>query len=106
MFKHAVSDMSEASAQIMERNGLKGEDVAWLIPHLANLSIIDAVQRRTGVDHDMVFINIDLVGNTSAASIPLSIWENEKKFKKGDNIILTAFGAGFTWGAVYLKWGY
>lgn len=106
VFKHAVSDMSDASAQIMERNGLKGEDVAWLIPHQANLRIIDAVQRRTGVEHDKVIINIDHVGNTSAASIPLSIWENEKKFKKGDNIILTAFGAGFTWGAVYLKWGY
>ncbi len=106
VFKHAVSGMSDVSVQIMERNGLKSEDVAWLIPHQANLRIIDAVQRRTGVDRDKVIVNIDHVGNTSAASIPLSIWENEEKFKKGDNIILAAFGAGFTWGAVYLKWGY
>jgi 3-oxoacyl-[acyl-carrier-protein] synthase-3 len=106
VFKHAVSDMAEVSAQIMERNGLTGEDVAWLIPHQANLRIIDAVQRRTGVDYSKVLINIEHTGNTSAASIPLGLWEMEEKFKKGDNIILTAFGAGFTWGAVYLKWGY
>jgi len=106
VFKHAVSDMAEVSAQIMEKNNLTGDDVAWLIPHQANLRIIDAVQQRTGVDYSKVLINIDHVGNTSAASIPLGLWEMEKKFKKGDNIILTAFGAGFTWGAVYLKWGY
>lgn len=106
VYKHAVSNMAEVSAQIMERNGLKGEDIAWLIPHQANLRIIDAVVSRTGVDHDRVIINIDHIGNTSAASIPLGMWEMENKFKKGDNIILTAFGAGFTWGAVYIKWGY
>lgn len=106
VFKHAVTDMAEVSAQIMERNNLTGEDIAWLIPHQANLRIIDAVQKRTGVDYDKVLINIDHIGNTSAASIPIGLWEMEKKFKKGDNIILTAFGAGFTWGAVYLKWGY
>ena len=106
VFKHAVSDMAEVSAEIMEQNNLEGKDIAWLIPHQANLRIIDAVQRRTGVDHEKVLINIDHIGNTSAASIPIGLWEMEKKFKKGDNIILTAFGAGFTWGAVYLKWGY
>lgn len=106
VFKHAVSNMSDVSAQIMEKNNLTKDDVAWLIPHQANLRIIDAVAKRTGVEHDKIIINIERYGNTSAASIPLCIWESESKFKKGDNIILTAFGAGFTWGAVYLKWGY
>jgi 3-oxoacyl-[acyl-carrier-protein] synthase-3 len=106
VYKYAVSNMAEASAQIMERNNLNGNDVAWLIPHQANLRIIDAVVHRTSIDHDRVCININRYGNTSAASIPLCLWEWEKKFKKGDNIILTAFGAGFTWGSVYLKWGY
>ncbi|NDV45451.1 ketoacyl-ACP synthase III [Paludibacter sp. 221] len=106
VFKNAVYDMAEVSAEIMERNNLTGDDISWLIPHQANLRIIDAVQKRTGVDHDKVLINIEHIGNTSAASIPIGLWEMEKKFKKGDNIILTAFGAGFTWGAIYLKWGY
>ena len=106
VFKHAVVDMAEVSAEIMEKNNLTKDDVTWLIPHQANLRIIDAVVQRTGVEYEKVIINIDHFGNTSAASIPLGMWESEKKFKKGDNIILTAFGAGFTWGAVYLKWGY
>lgn len=106
VFKHAVVNMSEVSAQIMERNNLTGDDVDWLIPHQANLRIIDAVQQRTGVAHEKVIINIEHIGNTSAASIPIGLWEMEHRFQKGDNIILTAFGAGFTWGAVYLKWGY
>jgi len=106
VFKHAVVDMAEVSASIMEKNNLTKDDVAWLVPHQANLRIIDAVVQRTGVEHEKVIINIDHFGNTSAASIPLGMWECEKKFKKGDNIILTAFGAGFTWGAIYLKWGY
>jgi len=106
VFKHAVVDMAEVSAEIMEKNYLTKDDVTWLIPHQANLRIIDAVVQRTGVEYEKVIINIDHFGNTSAASIPLGMWESEKKFKKGDNIILTAFGAGFTWGAVYLKWGY
>lgn len=106
VYKHAVTNMSEVSANIMEKNGLTNENVAWLIPHQANLRIIDAVVQRTGLDYDKVTINIERFGNTSAATIPLCIWEWEKKFKKGDNIILTAFGAGFTWGSVYLKWGY
>jgi len=106
VYKHAVVDMAEVSADIMEKNNLTKDDIAWLIPHQANLRIIDAVVKRTGVEYEKVIINIDHFGNTSAASIPLGIWECEKKFKKGDNIILTAFGAGFTWGAIYLKWGY
>ena len=106
VFKHAVTNMAEVSADIMQKNNLSKDDIAWLIPHQANLRIIDAVVQRTGVEYEKVIINIDHFGNTSAASIPLGIWEFEKKFKKGDNIILTAFGAGFTWGAVYLKWGY
>lgn len=106
VYKYAVTNMAEVSADIMDKNGLTNEDIAWLIPHQANLRIIDAVVKRTKVEYEKVVINIDRFGNTSAASIPLCIWESEKKFKKGDNIILTAFGAGFTWGAVYLKWGY
>lgn len=106
VFKHAVSDMSDATVRILERNQLTKDDIAWLIPHQANLRIIDAVAQRVGLEYDKVIVNINRYGNTSAASIPLCMWESEKKFKKGDNIILTAFGAGFTWGAVYLKWGY
>ncbi|MFZ4724815.1 MAG: beta-ketoacyl-ACP synthase III [Paludibacter sp.] len=106
VYKYAVTNMSEVSANLMEKNQLTNEDVAWLIPHQANLRIIDAVVQRTGVDYSKVTINIERYGNTSAATIPLCIWEWENKFKKGDNIILTAFGAGFTWGAIYLKWGY
>jgi 3-oxoacyl-[acyl-carrier-protein] synthase-3 len=106
VYKYAVTNMAEVSADIMDKNGLTNEDIAWLIPHQANLRIIDAVVKRTKVEYEKVIINIDRFGNTSAASIPLCIWESEKNFKKGDNIILTAFGAGFTWGAVYLKWGY
>lgn len=106
VFKHAVTKMAGVSGDIMDKNNLKSEDIAWLIPHQANLRIIDATVERTGVDYNKVLINIDRFGNTSAASIPLCIWESESKFKKGDNIILTAFGAGFTWGAVWLKWGY
>jgi 3-oxoacyl-[acyl-carrier-protein] synthase-3 len=106
VFKHAVSDMSDATVRILEGNQLTKDDIAWLIPHQANLRIIDAVAQRVGLEYDKVIVNINRYGNTSAASIPLCMWESEKKFKKGDNIILTAFGAGFTWGAVYLKWGY
>jgi len=106
VYKYAVTSMAEVSAEIMEKNNLTNENVAWLIPHQANLRIIDAVVSRTKLDYDKVVINIDHFGNTSAASIPLGMWEWEKKFKKGDNLILTAFGAGFTWGSVYVKWGY
>ena len=106
VFKHAVTKMAGVSGDIMDKNNLKSEDIAWLIPHQANLRIIDATVERTGVEYSKVLINIDRFGNTSAASIPLCIWESESKFKKGDNIILTAFGAGFTWGAIWLKWAY
>ncbi|MDD4489238.1 MAG: ketoacyl-ACP synthase III [Paludibacter sp.] len=106
VFKHAVTNMAGVSGDIMDKNNLKSEDINWLIPHQANLRIIDAVVSRTGVPYERVIINIEKYGNTSAATIPICIWEAEKKFKKGDNIILTAFGAGFTWGAVWLKWGY
>ncbi len=106
VYKYAVTNMAEVSASIMEKNGLSGDDVNWLIPHQANLRIIDAVVNRTGIDYNKVIINIDHFGNTSAASIPLCIWESEKKFKKGDNMIFTAFGAGFTWGSVWVKWAY
>jgi 3-oxoacyl-[acyl-carrier-protein] synthase-3 len=106
VYKYAVTNMAEVSASIMEKNGLSSDDVNWLIPHQANLRIIDAVVNRTGLDYNKVIINIDHFGNTSAASIPLCIWESEKKFKKGDNMILTAFGAGFTWGSVWVKWAY
>lgn len=106
VFKHAVIGMAGVSEDIMKKNNLTSEDVNWLIPHQANLRIIDAVVNRTGVDYDRVIINIQKYGNTSAATIPICMWESEEKFKKGDNIILTAFGAGFTWGAVWLKWGY
>lgn len=106
VFKHAVINMAGSSAEIMQKNNLSSEDINWLIPHQANLRIIDAVVNRTGVDYNRVIINIEKYGNTSAATIPICIWEYEKKFKKGDNIILTAFGAGFTWGAMWLKWGY
>jgi len=106
VIKYAVSNMSGFSAEIAERNNLDKDSIDWVVPHQANLRIIDAVQKRLEVDHDKVLINIDHVGNTSAASIPLCIWENEHKLKKGDNMILTAFGAGFTFGSIYLKWGY
>lgn len=106
VFKHAVTNMANSSGDIMDKNGLKSEDISWLIPHQANLRIIDAVVARTGVDYSRVIINIEKYGNTSAATIPICMWEREKDFQKGQNIILTAFGAGFTWGAVWLKWGY
>lgn len=106
VFKNAVTDMSEVSAEIMEKNNLSADDVNWLIPHQANLRIIDAVVNRTDIPYEKVVINIQKYGNTSSASIPICLWEWEDKFKKGDNIILTAFGAGFIWGALYLKWGY
>jgi len=106
VFKSAVKNMAGVSGDIMDRNGLKSEDITWLIPHQANLRIIDAAVQRTGVPYHRVIINIDHIGNTSAASIPICLWEFEKKFCRGDNIILTAFGAGFTWGATWLKWAY
>lgn len=106
VFKYAVTGMADVAAEIMERHNLKPEDVAWLVPHQANLRIIDATARRMGVSKNKVMINIEKYGNTTAATIPLCLWDFEKQLKKGDNIILAAFGAGFTWGSVYLKWAY
>ncbi|QQS27750.1 MAG: ketoacyl-ACP synthase III [Sphingobacteriales bacterium] len=106
VFKFAVTNMADVSAEIMERNGLEGKDVAWLVPHQANKRIIDATARRMDIDDSKVMLNIHKYGNTTAATIPLCLWEWENKLKKGDNIILAAFGGGFTWGAVYIKWAY
>ena len=106
VFKHAVSNMADVSVEIMERNNLSAEDLAWLVPHQANLRIIDGTAKRMNLDPEKVMINIERYGNTTAATIPLCLWEWEKQLKKGDNIILAAFGAGFTWGSIYLKWGY
>ena len=106
VFKFAVTNMADVSAEIMERNNLTGNDVDWLVPHQANLRIIDATANRMGLTKDKVMININKYGNTTAATIPLCLWDWENKLKKGDNIVLAAFGGGFTWGSVYLKWAY
>ncbi len=106
VFKFAVTNMADISVEIMENNNLKSEDIAYLVPHQANLRIIEATARRMGINRDQVMINIYRYGNTTSATIPLCLWEWEDKMTKGDNIILSAFGGGFTWGAVYLKWAY
>ncbi|MGN6640191.1 MAG: beta-ketoacyl-ACP synthase III [Mucilaginibacter sp.] len=106
VFKFAVTNMADVAAEVMERNSLKSEDIAWLVPHQANKRIIDATANRTGVSADKVIINIERYGNTTNGTIPLCLWEWENKFKKGDNLILAAFGGGFTWGSIYLKWAY
>lgn len=106
VFKFAVSNMADVAAEIMVKNNLKSEDISWLVPHQANLRIIDATGRRMGISPEKVMINIENYGNTTAATIPLCIWEYEKKLKKGDILILAAFGGGFTWGSIYLKWAY
>jgi 3-oxoacyl-[acyl-carrier-protein] synthase-3 len=106
VFKAAVSSMTNVAEEIMKKYNLKSEDVAWVVPHQANLRIIDAIARRMGVGKEKVMINIQKFGNTTSATIPLCLYDYEKQIKKGDNIILVAFGAGFTWGSVYLKWAY
>lgn len=106
VFKQAVTNMSSSCRLIMERNNLEDKDIDWVVPHQANLRIIDAVARDMGVSLDKVMINIQKYGNTSSATIPICLWEYESQLKKGDNLILTSFGAGFTWGAVLVKWGY
>ena len=106
VFKHAVTKMADTAAEIMEKNDLEAEDIAWLVPHQANLRIIAATGERMGIDPSKVMINIQKFGNTTSATIPLCLYEWEKQLHKGDNLILAAFGAGFTWGAVYLKWAY
>ncbi len=106
VFKFAVTKMADVAAEIMEKNNLKPADVSWLVPHQANLRIIDATARRMKLSKDKVMINIERYGNTTGGTIPLCLWEWEKKMKKGDNIILAAFGGGFTWGSVWVKWAY
>jgi 3-oxoacyl-[acyl-carrier-protein] synthase-3 len=106
VFKFAVTNMADVAAEIMDRNNLKSEDVAWLVPHQANKRIIDATASRMGVGTEKVMVNIERYGNTTNGTIPLCLWEWESKLKKGDNIVLAAFGGGFTWGSVYLKWAY
>jgi len=106
VFKFAVTNMADVAAEVMERNNLTGDDIAWLVPHQANKRIIDATVARTGIDPEKAIVNIERYGNTTNATIPLCLWEWEDKFKKGDNLILAAFGGGFTWGSIYLKWAY
>lgn len=106
VFKYAVSRMADTAVELMERNHLTNETVDWLVPHQANLRIISATGERMGLSEEKVMINIERYGNTTAATIPLCLWEWEKKLKKGDNLILAAFGAGFNWGAMYVKWAY
>lgn len=106
VFKNAVYNMAEVSAKIMEKNGLTADNVSWLVAHQANKRIIDATASRMGVGSDKVMMNIERYGNTTAGTIPLLLWDYEKQLKKGDNLILSAFGGGFTWGAIYVKWAY
>lgn len=106
VFKAAVSHMADTSVELMERNNLESKDIRFLVPHQANLRIIDAVAARMGLEKEKCMINIDKFGNTTAATIPLCLWDYESRLKKGDNLVLSAFGGGFTWGAVYVKWAY
>jgi 3-oxoacyl-[acyl-carrier-protein] synthase-3 len=106
VFKFAVTNMADVSYDIMDRNGLNADSVNWLIAHQANLRIIDATAERMGLDKEKVLVNIDRYGNTTAGTLPLLMYDFEKKFKKGDNLILSTFGGGFTWGSIYIKWAY
>ncbi len=106
VFKFAVTNMADYAAEVMKRNNLTGEDIAWLVPHQANKRILDATARRMGIDEDKVMLNIHHYGNTTGGTIPLCLWDYESRLNKGDNIILAAFGGGFTWGSVYIKWAY
>lgn len=106
VFKFAVTQMADVGVEIMEKNNLKAEDIAWLVPHQANKRIIDATSNRMGLPDEKVMVNIHKYGNTTSGTLPICLYEWEKKMKKGDNIILAAFGGGFTWGAVYIKWAY
>ena len=106
VFKVAVSQMADTSIEIMKRNNITSDDLAWLVPHQANMRIIEAVSSRMGLIKEKVMINIHRYGNTTAATIPLCLWDFEEKLKKGDNVIFTSFGAGFSWGTIYLKWAY
>lgn len=106
VFKYAVSRMADVSVEMMDKHGLKADDIAYLIPHQANMRIIEATGKRMGLNSEKILINIEKFGNTAGTSIPLVLWEFEKKFKKGDTLIFSAFGAGFTWGSIYYKWAY
>ena len=106
VFKFAVTKMADTAAEIMERNGLTGDDIAYLVPHQANKRIIDATANRMGVGSDKVMLNIEKYGNTTAATIPLCLFDYESRLKKGDNLVLAAFGGGFTWASAYIKWAY
>jgi 3-oxoacyl-[acyl-carrier-protein] synthase-3 len=106
VFKFAVKGMADVSAELLEKNNLTGDDIAWLVPHQANLRIIDATAERMGLAKEKVMINIQKYGNTTAATIPLCLWEWESQLKKGDNLVFAAFGGGFTWGATWIKWAY
>lgn len=106
VFKFAVKGMADVSAELLEKNNLTGDDISWLVPHQANKRIIDATADRMGLSQDKVMLNIQRYGNTTAGTIPLCLWEWEKQLKKGDNIVLAAFGGGFTWGATLVKWAY
>ena len=106
VFKFAVKGMADVSAELLQRNGLTGDDIAWLVPHQANKRIIDATAHRMGLSNDKVMLNIQKYGNTTAATIPLCLWEWEPLLKKGDNLVLAAFGGGFTWGATLVTWAY
>ncbi len=106
VFKFAVTNMADVTAQIAERNHLEPDDITWLVPHQANKRIIDATANRVGITEKKVMMNIERYGNTTAGTIPLLLWDYEKKLRKGDNLIMAAFGGGFTWGAIYLKWAY
>ncbi len=106
VFRYAVTNMSDDCALIAERNGLDKDNIQWVVPHQANMRIIEAVAKRLDVSMDQVIVNIEHFGNTSAATIPLALWENESRFRKGDNMLFTAFGAGFVHGASYYKWAY
>ncbi len=106
VFKHAVSNMADVSVEMMNKHNITAEDLAWLVPHQANNRIIEATAKRMGLAKEKVMINIEKYGNTTSATIPLCLWEWEKQLKKGDDIILSGFGAGFTWGSILIKWGY
>jgi 3-oxoacyl-[acyl-carrier-protein] synthase III len=106
VYKHAVVNMAEVSARIMEKNNLTADDVTWLVPHQANKRIVDATASRMGLSENKVMMNIERYGNTTAGTLPLLLWDYENQLKKGDTLILSAFGGGFTWGAIYVKWAY
>jgi len=106
VFRFAVTNMADFAAKIMDRNHLKADDISWLVPHQANKRIIDATASRMGITEDKVMMNIEKYGNTTGGTIPLLLWDYESQLKKGDNLVIAAFGGGFTWGAIYVKWAY